>query len=529
MKKDMNRLIRSVIFGLVTINTVIQADAARPRLVVGIVVDQLRTDYIEYLQTYFGEKGFKRLMRDGAYFRDVDFNARHLDAPSSTALLLTGAYPSATGVAAASFYDPASKSVRYALTDKNTLGNFTDDSYSPSSLRLSTLADELEISSNGRSAVYALATDPQQALILAGHAAEAGAWIDDNSGNWATTTYFKELPSPLSARNYSSPLSQRIDTMTWVPSRSIGSFPGLPPEQRATPFKHSFSRKRYPDAFARFEASPLANREITDAAIECINELKLGKNPEVTDMLNLAYSAAPYSHTDDGDNRAELLDTYFTLDAQLGRLFEAIDRKVGLDNTLIWVSSTGYFNDNCIDDSKYRIPGGEFSTKRAKSLLNAYFSAKYGNGDYVEAFHNGHIYLNHRYIESKNLSTEALALEAGTFMCRMSGVADAFTLSDILSPATPEQENLRLTTDPQNSGDVIVTFSPGWTLTEDIDYPSVSKPIRSSMIMAPAFILSNSVNAETIITPVEAVQIAPTIAGILRIRAPNGSYAKPVL
>ena len=127
----MNRLITSVIWGLVGIITMLALAPARPKLVVGIVVDQLRTDYIEYLQNLFGEKGFRKLMKDGAFLRNVDFKVNGLDRASGTAMGYTGAYPRQTGVASSMVYDPESKQMVPALNDPQTLGNFTTENYSP--------------------------------------------------------------------------------------------------------------------------------------------------------------------------------------------------------------------------------------------------------------------------------------------------------------------------------------------------------------------------------------------------------------
>lgn len=150
----MNRLITSVIFGLVGLNTVIMADPSRPRLVVGIVVDQLRTDYLEHLRQLFGEKGFRRLMDSGVFMRDVDFKAASLDPPSATAVAFTGNYPAATGVPAALVYKPALKRAVPPLEDPSAIGNFTSETYSPAALRISTLGDEVAIDGAGVSAVY---------------------------------------------------------------------------------------------------------------------------------------------------------------------------------------------------------------------------------------------------------------------------------------------------------------------------------------------------------------------------------------
>lgn len=523
----MKKLISSALC-LLALGSGADAQTTRPKLVVGIVVDQLRTDYIEFLQSHFGEGGFRKLMNGGAYMRDVDFKVSVPDAASATAMLYTGAYPSQTGIATAYLYDPATRRAQPALTDVKTLGNFTDDAFSPANLRLSTLADELAVEGSGLSAIYAFAADPQQALIMAGHSGTSGCWINTATGNWATTTYYKGLPQPLSSRNYSHPLSARIDTMQWKPSISPDKFPGLPEHKKLYPFRHTFPRSDK-NVYERFSVSALANVEVTDVAIECLKNLKIGGSGNGVDMLNVAYTLAPYRYVQDGDYRVELTDSYLRLDKQLRRLFEAIDKYVGVDNTVIWLSSTGYYDDAVIDDKKYRIPTGEFSMKRARSLLNSFLSARHGNAAYVEAFRDGHIYFDHKVFEEKNLDINDMVQDARSFLAKMSGVADAYTLEDILSPGTPEEERLRLLIDPKTGGDLFVTFNPGWTVVDDQNYPETSKPVRESPVCSPAFIMGGGVAPQIISEPVDATALAPTVAGILRIRSPNGSRSKPVL
>lgn len=503
-------------------------EAQRPRLVVGIVVDQLRTDYIEYLQSYFTERGFKRLMKDGAYMRDVDFKVRGLDGASATAMLYTGAYPSNTGVASAMIFDPQTKKTQPALSDPKTMGNFTNDSYSPENIRLSTLSDEIAVDGLALSSIYSFAADPQTAIIMSGHAGSGACWINDNTGNWATTTYYKNLPAPVSARNYSSPVASRLDTMQWKPSMPIDKFPGLPQQKKIYPFRHMFPRSDR-EVYSRFNASPMGNAEVTDVAIECLRQMKIGSNGNAIDMLNLGYTLAPYKYVTDGDFRAELTDAYMRLDGQLGRLFEAIDKYVGAENAVIWLSSTGYFDDAVVEDKKYKIPGGEFSIKRAESLLNSYLSALHGNADYVDAFRDSHLYLNHKILEDKKLDVSDVVADARSFLTKMSGVSDAFTLYDILSPSTPEEESLRLSVDPKKGGDIIVTFNPGWTVIDDVNYPVTQHPVRETPVLTPAFIAGGGVKPQTISTPIEAVSLAPTISSILRIRSPNGAASKPIL
>ena len=179
---------------MVALSAMSQVNDGTPKLVLGIVVDQLRSDYIELLQSHFTQRGFNRLMRDGAYFENVDFRCANLDIASGTAFIMSGAYPSANGVPQAMVFDAAKRIATPVLTDAKYIGNFTTETYSPLALKVSTIADEVRINNDGLGFVYAIAPDAQQAILLAGHAANSCFWIDDVTGKWSTTTFYKEVP-----------------------------------------------------------------------------------------------------------------------------------------------------------------------------------------------------------------------------------------------------------------------------------------------------------------------------------------------
>ena len=495
---------------------------------VGIVVDQLRTDYIELLQGYLGERGFKALLRDGVYMRDVDFKASRLDAVSSTAMLVTGAYPSQTGVPAASVFDVTVPGGVSRLPLVSTASaSVTNDSFTPAALRLSTVADELVVDAAGASQVYSVAMDPQQAVILAGHSGRGAFWVNNTSGNWATTSYYGAMPSVVSNRNFRAPLAQRIDTMKWTPSPRMAQVPFLSESRRINPSRHPFARQDR-DVYKKFAASALANIEVTDVAIDLIRNLNLGSNPGETDMLNVAYTVAPFRYAAAGATRAELTDSYLRLDGQIGRLLDAVDSAVGAANSVIWLTSTGYYDDAASVDERYRIPGGEFSTLRARSLLNSYLSAKFGSAGYVSAIRDGQVYFDRHVIESMRLDADRVIADARSFLVKMSGVSDAVTIDEVLSPATPGAESLRRSLDPRVAGDIVVRFAPGWTVNYDEQTPVQSKHMREAAVMTPAFLRAPGVAPKVISTPVDAVALAPTLAGALRIRAPNGAQSRPV-
>lgn len=492
---------------------------------VEIVVDQLRTDYIEYLRDYFGEGGFKALLADGVYMRDVDFGVSGLDATNATAMLLTGSYPAYTGVPAATIFDPSLPGVP-AVLPLASAGNVTNDSFTADNLRLSTLADELKVATGGEARVYSVAMDPQQAVILAGHAGNGALWVNNTSGNWASSSYYGSLPTSVSNRNFRNSLAARTDTMVWKPT-PLAQQLSLNSIKKNSPFRYTFPRADR-DVYKKFAASPLSNTEVTDVAISLLETMDLGKKQDATDMISVAYTLAPFKYVRSGDGRTELVDSYLRLDGQLARLLQAVKRQVGTGDAVICLSSTGYFDEGIVEEERFRIPGGEFSTKRARSLLNSYLSARHGSAEYVGAIRDGQVFFDHKVLENPRVNASEVISDARSFLVKMSGVSEAYTLEDVLSATTPDLERLRLAADPRHSGDIFVRYTPGWTVANDEQIPTTYKQVRQSAVMTPAILVAPGLSARTVGTTVSAAALAPTVAGFLHIRSPNGAMTRPI-
>ena len=523
----MNRLLTSVLCGLVGISTVAMADPTRPKLVVGIMVDQLRTDYIDFLSSRFGKDGFNLLKNRGLYLKNVDYNVDDLDIVSSTAIVYTGNYASASGIPAEKLFDPASKYPMPVLHDPATIGNFTNETYSPTGLRISTLSDELAVDGVGLGGIYSIAPDAMQAIIMAGHAGTSAFWISDESGKWATTTYYKDVPNMMSQRNYQKPLAERLDTMVWTPSKPLDSYDGVPAQKKYIPFRHTFPKKSS-DRYINYKESALVNTEVTDLAIDYIKSLQLGQRGDVIDMLNVGYTVAPYKHGVDSDMRLEMQDSYLRLDGQLGRLLKAVNESVGLENALVFLVSTGYFDESAEDEARYRIPTGKFSMKRATSLLNSYLSAKHGNDQYVDGSFRNMIYLDHATIERHGLDLADVSRDARDFVVMMSGVADVKSLTDIVGETTPELRRIGRGIDPKTAGDLRLEFAPGWTVNDDVRLPVLTWQVREGNPATPAFIMGPGVPVKIENGEVNATALAPTLSSVMRIRSPNGAFDKPL-
>lgn len=525
-KDTANRIIRrlapaSLMVGLFTGVATLSASARDKEIVVGIIIDQLRTDYLEQLRPYLGNSGFNRLISEGVYLQDVDFRGTVKDAASGSAVIYTGAWPVVNGVAGENIPDLSQRRNVPALAADLSKSRLD---YSPENIRLSTLSDEFIINFGNLAKVYSISSDPQVAVVTAGHAGSSAIWLDENSGRWTAPAYYGTLPPVIGNRNHTSPLSSRVAGLAWKPLHPASHY-GAEKVWNSGDFYYGFNASR--DSYSRLKKSATFNGELTELAVELLKTMHspAGAAPG---MLNISYSLAPYEYDMDGDNRPELFDSYIRLDAEIGRLIDAVYRDYGKENTVIFLTSTGYAGEPLIPEGDSRIPYGEISLKKVESLLNSYLSAAHGNGDYVSLILDGKIYLDRKTIENKNLDIQSLREEAANFLIRMEGIGEVYPVDEVLRGANRSLDNIRLSIDPKQTPDLLIRFTPGWTVTDDNVYPPVSEKARYATPPTPAFIMAPELLPETIEETVEATAIAPTIAGLMRIRAPNGAATKPL-
>ncbi|MCM1309731.1 MAG: alkaline phosphatase family protein [Bacteroides sp.] len=493
----------------------------RPQLIVSIMVDGLRGDYLDLLSEYFGPDGFNKLLKGGVTFDEVDYGPG-VDAAGAVAILYTGAEPAVSGIAGATTYSTERKIELPTLLDASKIGNYTDETLSPAAIRVSTLGDEIRIDGAGASYVHAISPDAARAIIMGGHAGNSAFWLNEANGQWATTTHYPDVPTPITARNFTQPLSLRIDTLTWTPSLAVADYPALPAHKRYYPFRHTFTGQ---NRYAELATAAPINREVTDLADEYIRTMRLGAR-DAMDMLSVGYTLAPFPGSTDTGARLETMDAYLKLDREIARLLKAAEES---GRTVVLLAGTPAPAISEEDDPKWKLNTGEFSTRKALSLLNMYLIARYGNGEWVTDYNRGAFYLNHKLIDSNNLNAEDVRDDAAKFLMRMSGVANAYTIDDIHESRRSEAE--RRNTVATSAADVYVEVNPGWVLVDD--YTNAANPqrrtIRANTAMAPAILYAPEIlEPQHISTPIDARRIAPTVARILRIRSPNGAALPPL-
>lgn len=507
----------------------IAVNARQPKLVVGIVVDGLQQEYIDLLRDQFGPDGFNRLLNQGVVIDNVDYGT-NLDAVAATAMVMTGAAPSVNGIGAATHFAPTAMQRRGVFDDPAVMGNYTDRAVSPKALRVTTLADESRIAGAGVTYAYAIAPTAEMALAMAGHAANNATWFDQRNGNWAGSTYYTDMPTAVNNRNRLRPLSARLDTMQWQPSANSKNTDWLPDHLTHYPFRYTFPSSNH-DRYAAFASSPLINNEITSLAVDHINTLSLGTH-DGPDMLNVAYTLKPYEFSKTPENRYELIDGYVKLDAYLAQLMRAAERQAGAGNALIYLVATPPQPQRRRDDERWQVPSGEFSTRKAVSLLNLYLIALHGNGDWVRAFADNTFYLNAALADQLGIEMPRLRTEVAEFIQRMSGVDRALTVDAIINATSTvdNPEALRRNTVASTAGDVRVWLAPGWELVDDYNAQGArsGQVTAYALTTAPAYILAPQSKSAVITDRVDARILAPTVAGQMHIRSPNGAALSPM-
>lgn len=492
-----------------------------PKLVIGITIDQLRGDYLEAFSETFGDKGFKRLLNNGLVYSDIKYNFPKPDRASAVATIFTGSYPFYHGIVGESKYLPDSDREVSVYTDNKFIGNNTRETLSPLSLKVSTITDELKIASGGQSEVYSFAPYESEALASGGHAANAAYWIDDQTGKWASSSFYTTKQPLIDQHNRSAQsLSKTAHSTIWRPALDITRYNAFPYTRNIYNFQHVFGAKKG-NSVRLLKQSPYVNTEVRQMAEKVLNGGSVGKrtNP---DFIALTFYAGNFEDALDKNYSIEIQDIYYKLDQEIAQLLETIENTVGLENTLIFVASTGYFNELEIYPESMTLSGGEFRPDRSQALLNMYLMAVYGRHQWIKKYFNNQIYFDHKLIEDNKLSIGEFQNRAAEFLVQSAGIQDVITSQQMLHGAYNNTvQFFRNGYHKGISGDLIIEFQPGWKIIngESTDH----QPVRNNAVSAPVIFFGNNIKPQIINRTIEATEIAPSITHRLRIRAPNAA------
>lgn len=514
MTTRQHHLLTSLVLLMSVMGAEAQTTSDVPRLVVSVVVDQLRTDYLDAFSPLYGEGGFRRLLREGCVYQRAEYPFSQPDRASAVACLMSGATPYENGIVGERW-----------LSRENLQPQYCVGGGTPASLAVSTLTDELKLSTASRGLVYSVAPQSDAAVLAAGHAADGAFWMDDETGQWVTSSYY-EYPTWLTAYNRAEHAANMIKKLLWTPINDrVAEFSYFVADETGKPFRHQFRGDRQ---FREFKASALVNEEVTEFVSHCLQNTTVGDDA-FTDYLSVAYYAGNYDHHTVADYPMELQDTYVRLDYQIERLIRMVEEKVGRERVLFVLTSTGYSDAECSDGdmARYRIPTGEFNITRAQGILNMYLSAVYGQAQYIEGTMGNQLYLDQKVIEQRALNLSQVLERCAEFLIRLSGVRDVYTSTRLtLGLGTDHMRALRNAYNPRHSGDILIQVSPGWTLVNE--QTGERRQQRDSYMTFPLVFYGGGIEPQVIVDPVSVDRLAPSVARCLRIRAPSASSAAPL-
>lgn len=516
----------------------------RPKLVVGIMVDQMRWDYLYRFYERYGNNGFKRMLNEGFSCENAYINY----VPSVTGIghstVYTGSVPAIHGITGNDWIIQATGKSMYCSEDSSvkTVGSNTEDvgKMSPKNLLVTSMTDELRLATNFRSKVIALASKDRGAILPGGHTANAAYWYDAKSGNWVTSTYYmNELPAWLTRFNEQrlpeKYLKQDWNTLypieTYIQSSKDnapyeGKFPGT--ESPTFPVKTSEMLSRGPGLLTSTPYGSTVTLELAKAAID--NE-KLGEDA-VTDFLAISVSSPDYIGHQFGPNSVEVEDTYLRLDRDLAALFNHLDTKVGKGNYTVFLTAdhavqhnAGFMNDN-------KINAGVFQSSAILKQLNAQLESEFKVKDIALSFSNYAVSFNNAVIAGNKLDEKALKNSTIEFLKKQEGVAFVIDIANARNSTIPEiyKEKIINGYHPERSGVIQIVLEPAWYSGSSARATGATHgTMNPADTHIPMVFMGWGIKQGKTNKSYNMTDIAPTITGLLRIQEPNGNIGKAVV
>lgn len=524
-----------------------KADTDRPKLVVGIVVDQMRQEYLYRFSSKFGEGGFKRMMDEGFMLQNAHYNYVPTVTGAGHASVYTGTTPANHGIIGNDWYDKEVKNYVYCAGDPNvsTVGSASvqDGKMSPWRMLTTTITDELKLSTQKRAKVIGISVKDRGAILPAGHMADAAYWFDEKEGKFISSTfYMTALPGwadNFNKRNLPAKyLSQPWNTLYPI-EQYVESGPDL------TPYEGRLGGKDKPtfpyDLPAMFKKSgydilsytPFSNDYLTEMAKAAIDGEKMGSD-EWTDFLCVSYSATDKLGHAVGPNAIEIEDIYLRLDRSLAELFKKLDEVAGKGNYVVFLSADHAVAENPQYLVDNKVPAGFARNSNLKARLNPFLQTYFPGKEVIQTIMNEQIYFNHEAFSSdpKTGGMEILIATELTvnFLLQEKGVANAFPKSLLRQGDFDEGGHKGMAIrgyNPKRSGDITIILEPAWYESGSV----IGTTHGSSYTYdthVPILFFGKGIKHGTSVLPHTITDIAPTLSILLKTKFPNGCTGQPV-
>lgn len=517
-----------------------QKSEQKPKLVVGIVVEQMRFDYLERYWAKLSNNGFKRLVRAGAQCKNAQYKYAYNHDAVGYATLATGTPPSQHGIVANSWYNRLKNKQEYCVDDDEARSvgtNATTGNFAPNKLMAGTLGDALKIHSNGKSKVIGIAMKDCGAILAAGPSANGAYWFDAKSGNWISSSFYHSM-LPTWVRNFNERGSaNEWLNKTWKPEFNINYYTESLPDvneyesgffgyKKAFPYDFSDLRKRTKD-YSLLKSSPFGNTMTRDFAISSIINEQLGKDNH-TDLLMLGFSATGYLNQYFTPNSTETEDAIIKLDKDLAYFLSFLDQQIGKENYLLFLTSnTGVIHSQGYL-KKMKMSNGMFNHRVAISLVRSYLKAIYGTkAEWIKHYGELQLYLDHDAILKSGNRIADVQDHVAEFLVSFEGVASVYTANSLHKTDYQSgiAQKVKNSFNQKRSADVLILLQPGWVQqNETTDHNSA----YNYDTHVPLFWFGWKIQPKVITSPLAISDIAVTIATLLNIPKPNAATGKHI-
>ena len=472
--KKINLLILALVASLsVTYGQKKSTDSNRPALVVGIVVDQMRYEYLYKYADRYSNNGLKRLIREGMNCQDNHYNYAPTVTAAGHASVYTGTVPAVHGIVGNEWTDVATGKKVYCTDDStvSTVGTTGKTGFmSPKNMWTSTITDQLKLAQNFKSKTIAIALKDRGAILPGGHSADGAYWYDSKEGRWITSSfYMQSLPKWVQAFN-AEQRAQKYTKAGWNTLYPIQTYTLSGPDD--SPYESKMAGETAPvfphtlqggNPLELIRTSPYGNTLTKDFAIQAMTEEKLGKNG-TTDFLAVSFSSTDYVGHSFGPQSVELEDTYLRLDQDIAEILTYLDKNYGKDQVLVFLTADhavaeipGYLNS-------HNMPGGVFDRVKAMADIKKVTQETFGQSDLIIGEDNSQLYFNKLALAKMNIDRAKLIQVVKQSLKKQVGFQELIDLQNIegLTLNNLYADLIRNGYNPDRSGDVMILLKPQW-------------------------------------------------------------------
>jgi predicted AlkP superfamily pyrophosphatase or phosphodiesterase len=513
---------------------------SQPKLVVGIVVDQMRYDFLYKYYNKYSEGGFKRLMNQGFNCRNNHYDYAPTVTAAGHAAVFTGSVPAIDGIIGNEWYDRRIGRTMYCVEDTTVSmagGTSKAGKMSPKNLLVSTITDQLKLATNQQAKVIGIAQKDRGAILPAGHSANAAYWFDSKDGSWITSTfYMKETPTWVQEFN-NLKLPQKYIAEGWKTLLPIDQYTESTSDNQSFEnkltgedkpvFPHEIIGKAGTGPLEVFRVTPFGNTVTKDFAIATLQNEKMGKSI-TTDFLTVSFSSTDYVGHSFGPNSIETEDTYLRLDRDIEEILNYLDTNVGKDNVLVFLTADHGIADIPAYQQSLKMPAGVFDKTAAVDQVKANLKTAFGEGEYILAEDNYQLYLNHATLETKKITINQVYEVVRKTLLSRDDVADVVNLHDLGNSSLPNYQLgfVKNGYNPRRSGDIMLILNPQWFIgfktgtTHGVSYRYDTH--------VPLLFYGWKVNVGESTQRTNISDISPTVADFLNILEPNGSIGNVI-